>query len=84
MHASPSELRVTATYERLLASQCLSPAPDWFTASGRALLFRLSLAFPWPEASVDDPYADHARMLVRLMDLTLAAMPSCTPLPTRG
>jgi hypothetical protein len=54
----PSE-ELTATYEELLAQ---TPAPDWSTASGRALFYRLSLAFPWPEASVDDPNAAHARV----------------------
>ena len=68
---------LTATYEELLA---LPPTPDWSTASGRALFYRLSLAFPWPEASVDDPNADHARMLGRLMDLTVATNAALHPI----
>ena len=68
---------LTATYEELLA---LPPTPDWSTASGRALFYRLSLAFPWPEASVDDPNADHARVLGRLMDLTVATNAALHPI----
>jgi hypothetical protein len=47
------------------------PRPDWSTASGKALLYRLALAAPWPEACVDDPAAHHARLLGKLMDLTI-------------
>ena len=56
------------TYYALLS---LPPRPDWSTPSGKTLLHRLTLALPWPEACVDDPAAAHARLLGRLMDLTI-------------
>jgi hypothetical protein len=68
---------LTGVYLALLA---LPPAPDWSTASGRALFYRLSLAFPWPESSVDDPNATHARMLGKLMDLTVATNADLHPI----
>jgi len=58
---------LTATYSALRNL----PRPDWSTASGKALLHRLALAAPWPEACVDDPQAHHARLLGKLMDLTI-------------
>jgi hypothetical protein len=64
-HKPSAEL--TATYRAL----CNLPRPDWSTASGKALFYRLALAAPWPEACVDDPAAHHARLLGKLMDLTI-------------
>jgi hypothetical protein len=59
---------VKDAYRDLLA---LPPRPDWDSPSGKTLLHRLVLALPWPEACVDDPAAAHARLLGRLMDLTI-------------
>jgi hypothetical protein len=47
------------------------PAPDWFSPSGQALLFRLVMVLPWPATCVDDPLARHALALGTIMDLTV-------------
>ena len=46
-------------------------APDWSTPSGKALLFRLILVLPWPEACVDDPNASWAKTLGIVLDRTV-------------
>jgi hypothetical protein len=67
---------LTDAYNDLIAL----PHPDWASASGKSLLHRLALALPWPEVCVDDHDIAHARLLGRLMDLTIVRNSSLHPI----
>jgi len=77
LKASPvPSAALTNAYDDLLAL----PHPDWASASGKSHLHRLALALPWPEVCVDDHDIAHARLLGRLMDLTIVRNSSLHPI----